>query len=246
MSVEAGISILIPVYNEVDILESSLSRVHEYLESRGIEHEVIVVDNGSTDGTSLRGAEVARRCAWLRCFTLTERGVGRAFAQAVAAARYEFLISLDIDLSFDLRFIDYAVDLLQYADMVVGSKTMGRQRRSPLRVLASQAYILCAQLAFNLTVSDYSIGCKAYRRSAIAPIVERLDPWTGYVFEICLYLQRRARRVIQVGVDCDDRRASHFSLLHEGVYRYAHLWRCWRGVRSGRAWFASTPFSETK
>ncbi len=234
------ISILIPVYNEEDILEASLSKVHAYLEERNLAHEVVVVSNGSTDATAVRGRELEARWGWFRFFEIGERGVGRAFAHAVQQARGEYLISLDVDLSFDLRFIDYSVDLLRHADMIVGSKTMGRQRRSLLRILASQAYILCAQMFFDLTVSDYSIGCKSYRRSSLLPIVSQVDVWTGYVFELCLYMNQSGRRLIQVGVDCDDRRASHFSLLHEGFYRYRHLWRCWRNLRRGEGWYGRT------
>ena len=231
------VSVLIPVYNEQDILEASAEKVHAFLEQRGIAHEVLVVSNGSTDRTNEIGRTLAARCGWFRFCELAERGVGRAFSHAVKNARGEFLISLDVDLSFDLRFVDYAVDLLKHADMVVGSKTLGRQRRSLLRVIASQSYILCAQLFFDLTVSDYSIGCKAYRRAAILPVIDNLDLWTGYVFELCLYMRRQGKSVVQVGVDCDDRRRSHFSLLHEGWYRYRHLYRCGRVLRSPGNWF---------
>lgn len=230
------LSILIPVFNEADILECSVERVHSYLDARGLKHEILVVSNGSTDATNLVGAALAQKLPWFRFFTLSERSVGRAFSKAAAEAASEFLVSLDIDLSFDLRFMDYAHDLLQYADMVVGSKTMGKQRRSPLRVLASQTYITFAQLLFGITISDYSIGCKAYRRSSILPALPQISAWTGYPLELILFLKQRGNRIIQVGVDCDDRRKSHFNLLHEGFFRYAHVFHCWRALRSGRSW----------
>ena len=233
------ISVLIPVLNESDILKSSIIKVHDYLVDRQISHEIIVVSNGSTDSTQQIGLACTKEFDWVRFFHLPEKGVGSAFVLAVKEAKGDLLVSLDVDLSFDLRFIRYAIDLLQYADMVVGSKTMGRQRRSLLRVIPSQCYILLAQVLFGLTVSDYSIGCKAYRKDAILNALPFIESWTGYVFELCLYLHFRDRRIIQVGVDCDDRRKSHFSLLHEGFHRYAHMYKCWRLMRSADSWLTA-------
>ena len=225
------ISILIPVCNEEDILEGSIRRLHDFMVEHDLEHEIIVVSNGSTDATNDLGEALAAQNKWLSFFVLPERGVGLAFVKAVREARSEHLVSLDIDLSFDLAFVQYAHDLLQYGDIVVGSKTMGRQRRSLMRVVASQVYIAIAQLTFGLTISDYSIGCKAYRRSAIEPALKNLDPWTGFVLELCLYANAHGRKIIQIGVNCNDRRRSHFNLLHEGIYRFHHLWKCWRRTR---------------
>jgi len=234
-------TVLIPVYNEEEILKNSCEKVHSYLAERNIAHEVLVVSNGSTDDTARIARELASQSEWFRFIELNERGVGRAFAAGVRAARGEYIVSLDADLSFDMRFVEYAQDLLRHADMVVGSKTLGRQRRSVLRVVASQLYILCAQFFFDLTVSDYSIGCKAYRRAGIIAALDHLDGWTGYVFELCLYMKLTGRRVLQVGVDCDDRRPSHFSLTHEGLYRYRHLYRCWKVQRSAQGWLSTAP-----
>lgn len=230
------ISILIPVYNEEEVLERSVTRLHDYLVERGFEHEIIVSSNGSTDRTPELCQELERRFDWFRSLILKDRGVGTAFAAAVKKAQSEHLISLDVDLSSELTFIDFAVNLLQFADMVVGSKTMGSQRRSFFRVLGSQMYILFTQLSFDLTISDYSIGVKAYRKSSILGALDHLDSWTGYVFELCLFLRKRGKRIIQVGIECEDKRKSRFNILHEGVYRYYHLFRCFQLLRDPDSW----------
>lgn len=229
------ISIVIPVLNEEQILATTVDRVHEYLESRGLAHEIIVVSNGSTDRTGAIGEELARKLSWMRFYHLAERGAGRAFVHAVREARGSKIITLDADLSSDINFLDYANHLLDFGDMVLGSKTMGRQRRSPVRVVGSQLYILFTQIFFNLTLSDYSIGCKAFQRAAILPALDSLDPWTGYILDLALYLNQTERKIVQVGIDCDDNRESRFNILHEGIYRYNHLFRCWRRMKRAGA-----------
>lgn len=226
------LTIFIPVYNEEEILSPSVTTVEQYLVGRQIPFEIIVVDNGSTDRTAEIGSALAAKHSWFRFYTLSERGAGRAFILGAQQAQGEYIITLDIDLSSDLIFIDYALDLLKYSDMVVGSKTMGQQRRSLLRLLGSQSYILCTQLLLNLTLSDYSIGSKAYRREWILPALDRLDTWTGYTLELAVFMQRTGKRICQIGINCDDRRKSHFNLLHEGFYRYRHLYRVWKKYRT--------------
>ena len=230
------LSVLVPVYNEEEILESSLARIHAYLREKGLDHEVIVVDNGSTDATPEICKRLQEAYPWLAVRCLPERGVGTAFVEAVRAANGEFLVSLDVDLSVDLAFLEHAADLLKYADMVAGCKTMGSQRRTLLRIVGSQLYIMCTQIFFDLALPDYSIGAKAYRRSSILPALPHLDPWTGYVLEIVLVLKQRRKKILQIGIDCEDLRVSRFNLLHEGLYRYWHLYRSFRNLRWHGSW----------
>lgn len=230
------LSILIPVYNEEALLEASVLKVHSYLEQRKLEHEIIVTSNGSTDQTVAIGARLQQAQPWFRFFSLPERSVGQAFRNGVVQAKGDFIVCLDIDLSSELTFLEYSSELLRHADMLVGSKTMGHQRRSLARVIGSQLYILCTFALFDLTISDYSMGAKAFRREAALPALEHLDDWTGYMFELCLYLQNHGKKIIQIGIDCDDRRKSRFNLLHEGIYRYRHLLQCWRKSRDKTSW----------
>jgi glycosyltransferase involved in cell wall biosynthesis len=229
-------SILIPVYNEEAILESHAIKAHEIATQKNLDHEIIVISNGSTDQTCAIGERLSQTYPWFRFFSLPHKTVGGAFATGVKNAKGEFIISLDADLSFEMNFLDYARDLLVHGDMIVGSKTLGAQRRSFIRVFASQMYLLVSQLVFGLTLSDFSIGCKAYRREVILPIVDHLDSWTGYVLEICTYLHLKNKKIIQIGVDCNDTRKSHFNLLHEGFYRYSHLYRCYKLLKDKTSW----------
>lgn len=234
------LSVIIPVFNEEEILEQSVLKIHNHLSQRGLPYEVLVTSNGSQDRTCEIGERLMREHPWFRFFQLPERGVGRAFVKNVTEAKGEFLVSLDIDLPAELAFIDYAHELLKHCDMVIGSKTMGDQKRALPRVLGSQFYILFAQLFFHLTVSDYAPSTKAFRRSLVLPTLPYLDPWTGYVFELCVYCRIHGRKVLQIGVDCEDQRKSRFNLLHEGWYRYRHLFQCRRLLRDKSSWLHKT------
>lgn len=231
------LSLLIPLYNEADILEFSVEKLLSYLRSRALDAEIILLDNGSKDGTEKIAEKLSAEHAEVRAVSLTERGPGRAFSQGLREARADIVLTLDADLSSDLQFIENAFRLMDAADIVVGSKSLGNQRRTPLRIFASQLYIFFAQTAFGLHLSDYSIGCKCFRRSKISPALDHLDPWTGFVLELCIFARLQGLHLVQVGIDCEDYRRSHFSLMHEGFYRFRHLFRCWRTWQDKRSWF---------
>ena len=232
-----SLSIVIPAYNEAELVVGNLNRLHAYISSQQIEHEVILVSNGSTDQTVALANSLAREGNWLKVIELGERGAGRAFVAGVTASKFDYVIGIDADLPSELSFIRMAHDLLPHCSAVYGSKFMGKQERSLVRIFGSQLYILCSQLFFGFTISDFSQDSKAFHRADILPILKNLDPWTGYPLELAIYLSFRNKRVIQVSIDVKDNRSSRYNLIHEAIFRYSHLFRCWRETKRKNSWF---------
>lgn len=230
------ISIVIPVYNEEELLVGNIHKLTSWLSEHKINAEILIVDNGSTDQTSAMGRDLQKQNL-VRYFRIDERSVGQAFALGVREAKSDWVVSVDADLSADLMFIAMAESLMPYADMIVGSKTLGEQKRSLLRILGSQIYLVFTQIFFQMTITDYSMSAKAYRRAAILPILDKIDRWTAYVFEITVWLHRQKKNIVQIGVTCDDHRQSRFNIWHEGFYRYAHLFKLWRRLKDPKSWF---------
>jgi glycosyltransferase involved in cell wall biosynthesis len=231
------VTILIPAYNEESILATNIDRLRAFLKERDVEkYEIILVSNGSTDRT----VEIATACALdrddLRVIALDRRGVGRAFKEGIRHARHDRLICLDLDLTIDLAFIESAAALLATADIVVGSKQTGAQQRSWFRRLASASFIACTRCLLGLELTDYSIGAKAYRRSAIIPYLSALADGSAYVVQLIAWGHRDGATIAEIPIWCDDRRRSKFNLLHEGLYRFGSLFLLWlqEWVRRGR------------
>lgn len=230
------ISILIPVFNEEGILETSIDYLVDFLTERDIAAEILLVDNGSTDNTRNIALRLSGRFPNVRYLRQEARGPGRAFRLGVEEAKGDYLITLDADLSGSLEFIPNALSLLEDADAVVGAKTFGKQRRTLTRVVGSHIFILCTQFLFDIPVADFSMGSKVFRRSDIMPIASRLDGWTGYILEIIIHLNLKKKKIVQISVDCNDTRRSKFNLLHEAVYRFSHLRRVRKLVKDERSW----------
>ena len=224
-----ALSLVIPVYNEQDTLIPNLRKLLFFFRDKGIDAEIIIGSNGSTDAT----VEIGRMIESIRpgrigFFHLSSRGaVGEVFRIAAGLASAPVIISMDMDLSVDLEFITSALDLLRTADVVVGSKKSGAQSRSAVRLLGSKLFILCAGVLLRLPYDDYSIGAKAYRVSSVRPLLPGMSDDTNYVLDLLCRARRAGLRIEVLPIACSDWRRSRFRLFREALTRFLHLFRLW-------------------
>ena len=223
-----GFSIIIPVYNEEDLLIKNTQLLISYLNRYYTNFEIIIGSNGSTDSTYRLGMQLKERYPFLHFFHLHQKGVGRVFREAVKRCRYDYIISLDMDLSVELSFINEALHHLKngYA-IVVGSKRLGNQKRSVFRLMGSGLFILCARALLDLPFKDYSIGAKGYKKDIIIENMNLVDNGTSYVINIISMAYRRGYDIIEIPIICEDRRESRFNIIEEGIYRFWKLFGLW-------------------
>jgi len=225
-----GYSVLIPVYNEADILEEKLKELCGFLDKNAPDYSIIVCSNGSTDRTDEIGKSMKN--PRITFIAIPQRGVGRAFKAMVSAARTEKLVSIDVDLTSDLKFIPEAVRLLDDYSIVIGSKRKGSQERKWYRLLISGVFTGLVKILLGLGHDDYSIGTKGWRRSDIVRYVEGIDYGSSYVIELIYYVERKeGKKVAEIPVYCNDNRGSKFNIVHEIFYRLKNLLTLWLRVR---------------
>jgi glycosyltransferase involved in cell wall biosynthesis len=225
------LSLVIPVYNEQDILVANLRKLLLFFQDKGLDAEIILGSNGSTDATVEIGTMIETiRPGRIRFFHISSRGaVGEVFKKAAELVSAPVLISMDMDLSVDLEFITAALDLLKTCDLIVGSKKSGIQNRSPLRLLGSKFFILCANALLRLPWDDYSIGAKGYKISSVRPLLRGISKDTNYVLDLLSRAQKAGLRIEVLPIACSDWRTSHFGLFKEAFTRFSYLFRLWIG-----------------
>lgn len=220
-----NITINIPVYNEEEIILQNTKRLIDYMDSLGVGYEILIVDNGSMDKTPTLGSNLENRYKQVRFLRVDKKGVGIAFRRAIKEARYEHIISMDMDFSVNLSFIEEANILLDEYTIVIGSKILGDQKRNLIRRIGSATYIYIAKLLLKLPYYDYSIGAKAFSRDFVLKHIDKIDDHTHYVLKLCYLARKEALRLIEIPLSCVDYRRSRFNLVKEGLYRFFMLLR---------------------
>lgn len=223
-----GLSVIIPVYNEEDIIVENTGRLIEFLDRLNKPYEIMICSNGSTDSTVERGESLQKKYPKkVKFLSIKRRGVGLAFKKAMKSSSFVKNVSIDMDLSTDLDFIPRCIELLDELDLVVGSKKTGSQERPFFRRFMSNSYISLVKTLLGLDFSDYSIGAKGYKKNKISEYLDRIDYGSSYVVEIIYLLQRDRGKIKQIPVFCHDTRKSKFNLFHEILYRFKNLLIFW-------------------
>lgn len=169
------VSIVIPVYNEEAILHAAVVDLREKLKDVAWSYEILIAENGSTDGTVSIAGALASKYEDVRWFSLGEPNYGLAMRRGILEAKGTFVVCDEIDLC-DTVFHSSAVELLQQgdADLVIGSKLLAgsSDERPWARNVASRVYngLLRTTLGFRGTDTH---GLKAFRRDRLLPIVNR-------------------------------------------------------------------------
>ncbi|MBE7447984.1 MAG: glycosyltransferase [Kofleriaceae bacterium] len=225
------VSIVIPVYNEEGILREavtelrkSLAVVREDLGAPGLTFEIILAENGSRDRTVDLARGLADEMPDVRTFSLGEPNYGKALRQGILMARGELVICDEIDLC-DTDFYRRALALLRArgCDLVVGSKAMrgARDHRPVLRRAATRVIngMLRATLDFHGTDTH---GLKAFRRSAVEPIVHQcvIDK-DLFASELVIRAGRAELSIIEIPVRLEEKRPPAINLFKRvpGVMR---------------------------
>jgi glycosyltransferase involved in cell wall biosynthesis len=190
------LSLVIPAYNEQARLPYTLGEVERYVCSEQIDCEVLVVDNGSRDATSVVVQQAASRFPRLRLLRTDRRGKGLAVRTGVLAAQGQVVIFADADLSWTVSDLPRFMALVdpQRSPIVIGSREGYGARRvgEPMyRHLMGRVFNRVVQAIAVPGIEDSQCGFKALSRDAAQTIFrrQRID---GFGFDVeILYLARR-------------------------------------------------------
>jgi glycosyltransferase involved in cell wall biosynthesis len=212
-----ALTVVMPAYNEAEILESSVCAVLEGLRARNEPFELIVVENGSTDGTAVIADALAAAQPEVRVEHRPEADYGRALRAGLLAANGEAVVNFDTDF-FDLGFLAAAVALVTEPDgpaIVVGSKRGkgASDERAMLRKLATAVFSTVLRVAFGLHVSD-THGIKAMRRAVVEPFASACRSGQDlFDTELILRVERAGLRTAEIPVGVTELRPARTSIL---------------------------------
>lgn len=224
------ISILMPCLNEAETLEVCIQKARKWLSNSGLSGEIIVADNGSTDGSQ---AIAARNNA--RVVPVSQRGYGAALFHGAMAAEGQYIIMGDSDDSYDFSNLTPFVKRLEEGnDLVMGNRFLGGIKEGAMpwknRYIGNPILTFIGRTLFNSHIGDFHCGLRGFTKEAFLKMDLRT---TGMEFasEMVIKASLLGMKVVEVPT----------TLSKDGRSRGPHL-RPWRdGWRHLRFMFLFSP-----
>jgi len=200
MAADPLISVLVPAYNEVRTIEGVVRRVAEL----SYRLEIVVVDDGSVDGTSDVLERLRDELPALRVERQANAGKGAAVRRAISVSQGDFVVIQDADLEYDPADIPTLLGPLLdgRADAVYGTRLRGGmpQRAHLFWHYAGNRFLsLLTNVMFNTTISDMEVGYKAFRGDLVRSI-ELVSDDFRFEPEITAKILRRGARLYEVPI----------------------------------------------
>jgi glycosyltransferase involved in cell wall biosynthesis len=209
-----SLSVVVPAFNEECRLEATLDKLDAFIKSADWNAEIIVVDDGSADGTARLVMRHMQEKPHLRLLqNHINRGKGFSIRRGVEAALGEVILLSDADLSVPMNEAPKLLDAIeQGADIAIGSRGAqagGARMSAPwYRRLCSAGFKMVVQSVLGLRFADTQCGFKAFKRKAARLTFsrQRIERW-GFDPEVLMLADRFCFVVKEVGVEAthDDR-----------------------------------------
>lgn len=198
MNVTREISIVIPAYNEAGAIEPTLGALRQMIHSSGLSAEIIVVDDGSTDGT---GDLVAGQKGVRLVRHRQNRGYGASLKTGIRQACHDVIVITDADGTYPIDMIPELVCEIGPFDMVVGART-GQEVEIPLlRRPAKAALNRLANYLSGIEIPDLNSGLRAMKRDVVMNFFRLLPSGFSFTTSVTLAMLTNDYNVSYVPID---------------------------------------------
>jgi glycosyltransferase involved in cell wall biosynthesis len=226
------VSVVIPIYNEEKILELFARQIIESIDKLGIDYELILCENGSTDRTLQIAKELATVYPRVRAVHYPEPNYGKALALGIMNSTGQNIVCFEIDF-WDPYFVEISNALLKKYDAVVGSKRApgARDRRPWIRRMITFGFNMLLKVVFGFQGTD-THGIKSFRRDKAFQIIPECQ--TGkdiFATELVLRMERAGLYMCEIPLEIEERRPPSIKLLKRVPSTILNLIKLWKVTR---------------
>ena len=232
------LSIVVPSYNEEGRLPGTLERIANYIKTQRPNTEVIVVDDGSTDGTARMAEDFRGRIGNLRVIPNgVNRGKGFSVKIGSLAALGDVVLFTDADLSAPIEEAEKLLAALKNCDVAIGSRAMNRKlieaHQSAFREFAGILFNKIVRIILRLPFVDTQCGFKAFRRERCSIIFEQQTiERFGFDPELLYLARHHGLTTVEVPVRWAHSPATKVSMFRDSLQMFADVFVIrWNGLR---------------
>ena len=227
------VSVVFPAYNEAQKLEDKVQKVTQTLNELARSYEIIIAEDGSTDGTDKLAAALAERYPFVKHIHEENRlGRGVALKNAFKQSSGEVLVYMDLDLATDLKHLKHLIEAVEHGgfEFATGSRMLNESKvkRSGTRNIASKIYNFLVRTLLGSAVEDHQCGFKAFRRE---PLIQLLDEVQAnhwfWDTEILVRAHRKGYKIKEIPVSWKGGRETKVRILQDSLNMGWQVFSLW-------------------
>jgi hypothetical protein len=227
------VSVVLPAYNEADKLEGAVTQISQALNQIGYPYEIVIAEDGSTDGTSERSEELTQKYSYVKHVHREKRqGRGAALNNAFRHGSGEVLVYMDLDLATDLKSLKPLVEAitLEGYDLSTGSRMLPESKveRSLRRSISSKSYNFLVRHVLGSKVRDHQCGFKAFKREPLMQLLGEVEA-THWFWdtEIIVRAYRHAYRVKEIPVEWKSGKDTKVNFFKDSSSMFSQVMKLW-------------------
>ena len=229
----AKLSVIFPAYNEADVLEDTIQKVILNLDTFADSYEIIIAEDGSTDGTNKLASMLAEKDTRIKHIHRQKRlGRGTALKNSFKKSSGEIIVYMDLDLATDLSHLRELIEAINIEgfDLATGSRLLSKSKvnRSWTRNLASSSYNLIVRKLLGSRIKDHQCGFKSFRREPLLILVDEVEA-THWFWdtEILVRANRRGYKIKEIPVLWNSGKETKVRLLKDSLNMFWQALSLW-------------------
>jgi glycosyltransferase involved in cell wall biosynthesis len=231
-NVPLDVTVVLPALNEADIIEQTVEKISQTLKTCGCTYEIIIAEDGSTDGTDKKAEELTH-LSYVRHLHSDKRlGRGKALSNSFRQSNGNVLIYMDVDLATDLKHLNQLIHAVTVEGYLLATGSRGLSQSNAKRVFTryfvSKVYNFMVRLLLRSKVKDHQCGFKAFQREILLSLLDEV--YANHWFwdtEVLVRAQRRGYRVKEFPVKWKSTRETKVKLFHDAFDMGLQIFILW-------------------
>jgi glycosyltransferase AglD len=228
-----GVSVVFPAYNEINYLDSAVQKTTQTLNEFNSPYEIIIAEDGSSDGTAERSEELAQKYPYVKHIHCEKRlGRGIALKNAFKQSNGKVIVYMDLDLATNLRALRPLVEAItvESYDFSTGSRMLPKSKveRSLRRSISSKTYNFLVRHMLGSKLRDHQCGFKAFKRDPVLQLLDEVDA-THWFWdtEILVRAQRHGFKVKEIPVEWQSGKGTKVNLIKDSWNMFRQVIKLW-------------------